>query len=384
MRIVDVCAFYAPGGGGVRTYIEQKLRVAPQLGHDMTVVVPGAVDAVIERGSGARIVSLAAPRFPLDRKYRFFSDETRVHAALDRLAPDFVEVSSPWRSPTMVAKWRPEVPKALVMHADPLAAYAYRWFGPLLERDAIDRHMSPFWRHLRTLGRAYRAVVCPSADLARRLADGGVEGVATIPMGIERGLFSPDKRDPAIRVDLLRRCGLPEDATLLITAGRLAPEKRVPMLVRAATLAGRDQPVGLAIFGDGRERKTVLSAIGGNPHIRLFAPETSRQTFARLLASSDALLHGCEAETFCMTAAEALACGVPLIVPDRGGAADHGNEYGVLYRSADPLSAVRAIGKLATLGQRQAVALARSMEDHFAELFDLYAAIAAHGDRIAA
>jgi alpha-1,6-mannosyltransferase len=26
MRIVDVCAFYSPQGGGVRTYIEQKLR----------------------------------------------------------------------------------------------------------------------------------------------------------------------------------------------------------------------------------------------------------------------------------------------------------------------------------------------------------------------
>jgi alpha-1,6-mannosyltransferase len=384
VRIVDVCAFYAPGGGGVRTYIEQKLRVAPTLGHDMTVVVPGEAEAVIARGPGARIVSLAAPRFPLDRKYRFFADEAAVHAALDRLAPDFVEVSSPWRSPTMVARWRPAVPKALVMHADPLSAYAYRWLGPLLERDAIDRHMDPFWRHLRTLGRAYQAVVCPSADLGRRLARGGVNGIATVPMGIETSLFTPGKRDPAIRADLLRRCGLPEDATLLITAGRLAPEKRVPMLVRAATLAGRDQPVGLAIFGDGRERKAVLTAIGGNPHIRLFAPETDRETFARLLASADALLHGCEAETFCMAAAEARACGIPLVVPDRGGAADHGTGYGLQYRSADPLAAAHAIATLADIGPRPAALPARSMEDHFAELFALYASIAAQGDRLAA
>jgi len=25
MKIVDVCAFYAPKGGGVRTYVDQKL-----------------------------------------------------------------------------------------------------------------------------------------------------------------------------------------------------------------------------------------------------------------------------------------------------------------------------------------------------------------------
>ena len=28
MRIVDVCAFYAPQGGGVKTYVERKLAAA--------------------------------------------------------------------------------------------------------------------------------------------------------------------------------------------------------------------------------------------------------------------------------------------------------------------------------------------------------------------
>jgi alpha-1,6-mannosyltransferase len=384
MRIVDVCAFYAPKGGGVRTYIEQKLAVAPRLGHDLTVIVPGATDATIVRGASARIVSLAAPRFPLDRKYRYFADEAALHAALDRLEPDFVEASSPWRSPLMVARWPRSVPRALVMHADPLSAYAYRWFGPLLPRDAIDRHMDRFWRHLRYLGQSFDAVICPNADLGGRLTRGGVAGVATVPMGVEAGLFTPDRRDLSLRADLLRRCGLPDDALLLLAAGRLAPEKRVPMLVRAATLAGRDHPVGLVIFGDGRERKAVLAAIGGNPHIRLFAPERDRLAFARLMASCDALLHGCEAETFCMAAAEARACGTTLIVPDRGGAAEHGLGHGLLYRAADPASAARAIRTLALQGTRPVSGAVRGMEDHFADLFALYEAIAARSGRLAA
>jgi alpha-1,6-mannosyltransferase len=32
MRIVDVCAFYTPEGGGVRTYVERKLAAAPRAG----------------------------------------------------------------------------------------------------------------------------------------------------------------------------------------------------------------------------------------------------------------------------------------------------------------------------------------------------------------
>ena len=42
----------------------------------------------------------------------------------------------------------------------------------------------------------------------------------------------------------------------------------------------------------------------------------SRRFF--FLASADALVHGCEAETFCLVAAEARASGTPMIVPDRG------------------------------------------------------------------
>ena len=73
MRIVDVCAFYSPQGGGVRTYVEQKLRIGPALGHEIVILAPGDEDAVIERDPGARIVTLKSPRFPLDRKYWYFN-----------------------------------------------------------------------------------------------------------------------------------------------------------------------------------------------------------------------------------------------------------------------------------------------------------------------
>ena len=52
MRIVDVSAFYAPAGGGVRTYVEAKLRAAARFGHEMIVVIPGERDEVVERGPG--------------------------------------------------------------------------------------------------------------------------------------------------------------------------------------------------------------------------------------------------------------------------------------------------------------------------------------------
>jgi alpha-1,6-mannosyltransferase len=85
-----------------------------------------------------------------------------------------------------------------------------------------------------------------------------------------------------------------------------------------------------------------------------------------------------------MAAAEARASGTALIVPDRGGAAEHGAGHGLLYKSADPVSAAQAIRKLAMRATRPVGGAARSMEDHFADLFALYDAIAARGGRLAA
>lgn len=380
MKIVDVCAFLSPHGGGVKTYIEQKLAIGPRLGHEIVVIAPGDHDEVVERGPNARIVTIASPRFPLDRKYWYFDDEARLHAALAAEAPDFVEASSPWRSASMVARWAPEVPKALIMHADPLSAYAYRWFGALLSRETIDRRFERFWEHLRELGTAFDLVVCASRELQERLAAGGVANTALHPMGIEAGLFTPDRRDPALRRQLLELCDLPEDAHLLIAVGRLSPEKRFPMIIDAVASASCTLPIGLVILGAGRQKRRILGQIAGNPHIRLLAPERNRAKFAALLASADALIHGCEAETFCMAAAEARAAGVPVIVPDRGGAADHARGgAGVAYRAGNALAASQAIvdlfaGRVPVTGELDPPV---TMEEHFVRLFADYQRICA-------
>src|SRR5438046_2742245 len=164
MRIVDVSAFYAPQGGGVRTYVEAKLKAAPCFGHEMVVVIPGERDGVVERAPGAILASLASPKLPVDRRYRYFDDERALHRLLDAWQPDHVEASSPWSSATMVGRWQGSATRSLVMHSDPLAAYAYRWLGGIIPTPRIDRMFGWFWRHLRGLGSMFDTVVCANAQ----------------------------------------------------------------------------------------------------------------------------------------------------------------------------------------------------------------------------
>ena len=383
MRIVDVSAFYSPEGGGVRTYVEAKLRAGPRFGHEAVIVVPGQRDCVERRGPGAVLVQVASPTLPVDRRYRYFDDEAAVHAMLDAWQPDHVEASSPWSSATMVGRWQGAASRSLVMHADPLAAYAYRWLGGLAPTHRIDRWFGWFWRHLRGLGRMFDTVVCANAQLAARLRDGGLENCETVPMGVEAGLFSPDNRSAALREQAMQALGLDADATLLIGIGRFSAEKRWDMVLRAVADAARRRDVGMLLVGDGPKRAS-LELLADRIGCAAVLPRISdREELARLLASADALVHGCEAETFCMVAAEARASGVPMIVPNRGAAIDqlvHGG--GRTYRAARQISLERAITGFIDRGpelQRAAAARARrgrTMDEHFADLFARYERLA--------
>jgi alpha-1,6-mannosyltransferase len=83
-----------------------------------------------------------------------------------------------------------------------------------------------------------------------------------------------------------------------------------------------------------------------------------------------------------MVAAEARASGIPLIVPDRGAAADHPvRGAGVVYRSGNRRSLENAIRRFVDRGpelQRMRATLrcdVRTMDEHFVQLFNRYEAL---------
>jgi alpha-1,6-mannosyltransferase len=152
------------------------------------------------------------------------------------------------------------------------------------------------------------------------------------------------------------------------------------MVIEAVQAAGTDLPVGLIIFGDGIHRSKLQKHIHDSPHIRLFRPLYDRPLFSRILASCDALIHGSDAEPFGLVASEALASGLPLIVPDEGGCSDLAlPPFAETYRARDAMSAASAIRRLFAReptilrsAARHAAAKVRSDHDHAVELMDYY------------
>ncbi len=380
MRIVDVCEFYSPNGGGVRSYVDRKMQLLAEMGHELIVLAPAAKDSIEECETGGTIIWIKAPAMPFDANYRMFWDAAPVHAWLDKLNPDVVEASSPWRPLWIVGKWAGGAAKVFFLHSDPVVSYPYRWFGKVASRDRIDAAFDWFNKYLRRAIPLFDSVVVCGQSLGKRLIARNIRPVTCVPLGINRGAFSPALRDDTLRAELLAQCDLPETAHLLIGVGRHHPEKRWSLVIDAVQAAGAQQPIGLILIGQGMESAALKKQIGANPHIRMFRPVYDRPKLARLLASSDALIHGCEGETFGLVASEALASGLPLIVPDEGGCSEIARPaFSESFISNDAASAKDAILAFCArdpvqvrFAAREAAITVRSDHDHIRELITHY------------
>lgn len=382
MKLVDVCEFYTEHGGGVRTYIHQKLAASAAAGVDCTILAPGAEDRVEER-SGGRIQYLKSPRHFIDARYHVFKESAPVFAALEALAPDVVEGSSTWRGGELAAAWPGAAARAFFIHQDPVAVYGHTILGRIMSFQAVDRLAGGFWRHLGRLAARFDVSVVSGAWLSERLASMGLPRPVAVPFGIEKTTFSPAMRDEGLRLEMLRQCGCEDpDGLLLIAVSRYHPEKRIGMLIDAFEAVRAVQPAGLWVIGHGPIRAWVEGRARRAKGVHLSGPIWDRQKLAATLASADVFLHGGAAETFGLAVAEGLASGLPLIVPDLGGASDlAGQGYAISYPAGRADACAAAIGAFLQRdrAEMRASALAdgaaklREPKAHFDELFALYA-----------
>ncbi|MEH3103008.1 MAG: glycosyltransferase [Sphingomonas phyllosphaerae] len=362
MRIVDVNEFYSPTGGGVRSYLDRKMALMSEMGHQQIVIAPGREDRVEERPGGARIHYVRSPGIPFDSNYGLFWDAAPIHELLDHYRPDVVENCAPWRSAAIVADWRGDAVRAWFMHNDNVESYPKRWFSRVASEATIERAFGWYDRYMNRWLDRFDTVVTNGPVLTERLRSRGVRIDATMTLGIEREHFSPALRSATLRKAMLEQCGLPDDAFLLIGVGRHHPEKRWPMVIDAVRRAGARLPVGLLLLGLGPDTRTLERHIAESPHVRMFHPVYHRGQLASIMASADAFIHGCDTEPFGLVASEALASGLPLIVPDRGGASAVAQPaFGEWYRGGDAYECARAIVAMASRDQpllRRAAAVA--------------------------
>jgi alpha-1,6-mannosyltransferase len=384
VKIVDVNEFYAEQGGGVRTYVNQKLKAAAALGHELVVIAPGPEDAATER-NGGRILWVKGPPMPFDPRYYVLYRERRVHELLDQERPDLIEGSSPWTGGWFAARYRGPGAKAFIYHQDPVAVYPQTFLDRWFSHEKIDEAFFPYWKYVRKLAQHYDATVVAGEWLAARLQSFGIPHAEAVPFGIDRSLFSPDNASADVKAELLSRCAVGAGGKLLVSISRYHPEKRLTVLLEAFDRVREHGEAGLVVFGDGPFRRWIERTAARIPGVHLAGYVSDRAFIAQAVASADVFLHGSAAETYGFVIAEAMASGTPIIAPDRGGAFDLVEpSFSETYPPGNVAACAAATLRLLSRDAAELSAAAvhtsqhkvRTTAEHFEGLFALYERLA--------
>ncbi len=103
----------------------------------------------------------------------------------------------------------------------------------------------------------------------------------------------------------------------VVVVSRLDPIKRVDLLFNALESCPQLKSIQFRILGSGKElEKLKKRAIEHYPQVTL---EGFSHRVLETMANSDLLLHLCPVEPFGLAILEAMAVGIPVLVPDRGG-----------------------------------------------------------------
>lgn len=162
-----------------------------------------------------------------------------------------------------------------------------------------------------TLADAYVAVTPSLADVALEMHECNPDRLQVVPNGIDLARFS---RDPEARRELREELGFPEEARVIGSVGRLAPEKNHALLL-AATERIRSETVRVVLVGDG----PLASELQGARFVHLVG---ARDDVPRWLSAFDVFALSSSSEGLPLALIEAMAAELPVVATRVGGVGD--------------------------------------------------------------
>lgn len=330
--VLDITKYFGDTTGGIRTYLLAKAAYVQSRGDlRQLLVIPGAEDGLGER-DGVRCYRLRGPRIPFDQSYRFLLATRTTRRILEHERPDLIEVGSPWLVPWVTRRANRSLRSPMVWfyHTHFPAIIAPSVPGVPRWRQAAGQAA---WGYVRRLSRLFRAVLVASESVATELEQHGVSNVHRVALGVDLERFTPARR--VHRADTLRRHRLP-DAPIALYLGRFAEEKQLETVIAAWREVGSRTDAWLVLVGAG-PREARLRAAAEGLQVRWLPYQRDRNQVADLLAAADLYLAPGPAETFGLSALEAMAAGTPVLSVASGGVADRvrASGNGALHPAGD-------------------------------------------------
>ncbi|MBT2396128.1 glycosyltransferase [Streptomyces sp. ISL-100] len=303
LRIVRLANFVTPSSGGLRTALRELGRGYLAAGHEPVLVVPGEHESD-ELTSQGRVITLPGVLLPGTGGYRVLAGRRKLRGLLETLAPDRLEVSDR-TSLRWTGEWarRNRVPSVMVSHetADGVLR-TWRLPEAAAARAADRLNVRSAW--------AYSRIVCTTEWAEREFVRIGARNVVRAPLGVDLDACRPGRRSTVLRARHAQGNGV-----LLLLCSRLSVEKRPGTALDAlAALRGNGVKAALVVAGDGPLRDGLMRRARTERLPAVFLGHVAdRDELADLQAAADICLAPGPAETFGLSALEALACGTPVV-----------------------------------------------------------------------
>lgn len=346
--------------GGVETHIDSLTRWQRSVG---AVVDSFTVDDVPGRAftpnpttvrqavaSGRTLMWSRAARLAMERKLEEFKpDIVHLHSLYHHLSPSVLAACRQSRIPTLMTLHDYKlVAPCYVLYRDgrmcdlcvgrrvPVAAIRHRCIKGSAAASALCTIEHALHAPLYRAGVARFLVPSPyMRDLVVESGEVPKEKLEVIPLGVERPV----------------REATPADSTSIVFFGRLAPEKGVVDLLKAWEQAALPEPWRLWIAGDGSLRPGLEARNVRGVH---FVGRLDPDPLSELLISAAAVVvPSTSPETFGLSAAEAMAHGLPVLVSDQGNLPHLVGTSGQTLPAADPTAWGVALRNLAASPQER-------------------------------
>jgi glycosyltransferase involved in cell wall biosynthesis len=170
------------------------------------------------------------------------------------------------------------------------------------------------WKWVFDMYRQLPLIVSPTLSGANEMLRNGYEKPIHIQScGIDRSLFSNPRNKADIRTDF----GLP-DLPIVLYTGRLDKEKNIDIVLKACAIALRKIKFHLVITGTGKEEnklKKLGEKLGIQNQIK-FTGKLDDSILPEIYSASDIFVNACNVELQCISALEAIAAGLPVLLSD--------------------------------------------------------------------
>lgn len=346
LRVLVVAESFLPQINGVTNSVRRVLEHLAAEGHEAELVAPTGPPTY----AGFRVTRARGASLPFYPDFRLgLETRRRLRAVMQRFRPDVVHIASPATLGYQAAKAATElgIPTVAIYQTD-LVGFAERYDVP-----GGARAMAALTRkiHLQV-----DRTLAPSTASIEQLRGLGVPAVHRWARGVDLVAFHPRHRDSRLRADLASG-----GRVVVGYVGRLAAEKELELLVPLS----RDPRIRLVLVGAGPEQERLRGLL--DPSTR-FLGLLHGDDLSRAYACLDLFVHTGRHETFCQSAQEALASGVPVVAPASGGPIDvvADGATGILYPAGDQRALVSSVDRLVgnhDLRGRMGAAALRSVQE---------------------